>query len=518
MKKEFEVQGQLYEDTPLTRSFESRIRERKPLLLSPTNSSRPLLRGAAKVLDDDSLDIVQADQIRAKYSFERSSKHLKVTCCSKQRNRQKTTIYLTADPDWFDIGSAIGALILQRCQLEDALLLSQLLESPLETLRYRGFPVDRVLKPVSKPQPPPPPLPPPSQPQLVESQLADSKLPHTNNESKDSAADPHPGGKEEGFTSILTEMFPACASDIPALLGSNPTKEKARQVAELLSTKKTPVVEEKKMQDDIDSSIDGADGNNGMTKEGRATTKKSSSLMGKMLRGIHHGVGGGSKGGGGTSRIKQTISMPSGDSNKPSSPQHDASTQESLEAMLNQAIQSSRSVNNAGIHSPETLVQSLPQGLDRGDNGCEILPSQNLQPFKGPHGNYKSRNGIKVFSNNSASFLAKNFNAVERFSLVIQHLTTVFKLQLRSVAIYYDPNGHTIAFNSNKALYFNLRFFCALHQTSVDSACYSYWYMTFAHELAHNLVTAHNKEHASFTESIASLYLPDFVKLLSQIP
>ena len=142
--------------------------------------------------------------------------------------------------------------------------------------------------------------------------------------------------------------------------------------------------------------------------------------------------------------------------------------------MLNQAVQSSRSIDNAGIRSPETLLKSLPQGLERGSDGCEVIPAQNIHPFKGPHGNY-------------------------------------------TVAIYHEPNGNTIAFNSNKALYFNLRFFCALHQNHVDSACYSYWYMTFAHELAHNLVSAHNKEHGSFTENIAALYLPDFVKLLSQI-
>ena len=187
--------------------------------------------------------------------------------------------------------------------------------------------------------------------------------------------------------------------------------------------------------------------------------------------------------------------------------------------MLNQAVQSSRSIDNAGIRLPETLLKSLPQGLERGSDGCEVIPAQNIHPFKGPHGNYKSRNGVKVFSaaGTAPSLLSQNFNAVERFSVVIHHLTDVFKLHLRTVAIYHEPNGNTIAFNSNKALYFNLRFFCALHQNHVDSACYSYWYMTFSHELAHNLVSAHNKEHGSFTENIAALYLPDFVKLLSQI-
>ena len=128
VKKNFEVVGRTYKDTPLTDLLANRLRERKALLLSPTNSSRPLVANASKVLDDQYLNIMQADKIQDKYSFERSFKHLKVTCCAKKSSKQITTIFVTTSPDWFDVASTVGALILQRCQLEDALLLSQLLE------------------------------------------------------------------------------------------------------------------------------------------------------------------------------------------------------------------------------------------------------------------------------------------------------------------------------------------------------------------------------------------------------
>mmetsp|Transcript_6127 Transcript_6127/g.13879 ORF Transcript_6127/g.13879 Transcript_6127/m.13879 type:complete len:1897 (+) Transcript_6127:127-5817(+) len=538
VKKDFEVQGRTYQDTALTKSFANRLRERRPLLLSPTNSSRPLSSNAAKILDDQYLEVIQAEKIQAKYSFEGSSKHLKVTCCTKQKTRQKTTIYLTTNPDWFDIGSAIGALILQRCQLEDALLLSQLLESPLETLRYRGFPVDRILRPVSKPQPPPLPL----QPAEIKStarhpeasgSIAKGKSPESNPESNSTS---HPGNKgEDGFEQILKQMFPSCPSDaIRGLLGPNPTKEKVREVANLLAAEMPPSGDESKKQDGTkseandsnplpsqksleDGSINGLNDHKANIKEEKATKKKSSGLLGKMRSKFHHGVGSG--GHQITHDNTQQFSQ-AADSNTPSSPERDASSQNSLEAMLNQAVQSSRSVDNAGVRSAETLLNHMPQGLERGSDGCEVIDAQNIQPFRGPHGNFKSKNGIKVFSGASAgpAFLSQNFNAVERFAVVIQHLATVYKLNLATVAIYYEPNGNTIAFNCNKALYFNLRFFCALHQNHVGSTCYSYWYMVFAHELAHNLVTAHNKEHGSFTESIAALYLPEFGKLLSQIP
>jgi hypothetical protein len=151
--------------------------------------------------------------------------------------------------------------------------------------------------------------------------------------------------------------------------------------------------------------------------------------------------------------------------------------------------------------------------------GCEVIPQQNIIPYKSPHGTNAARNGIRIFNSRNAdtSFLNQNFSHVERFAVLIQHLSAVYKVPLSSVAIFYDSAGNTIAFNSNKALYFNIRFFVNLHCKSIDTSCYSYWYTVMAHELAHNLVTAHNKEHGKFTESIIALYLPGFVKLLTRL-
>ena len=416
--------------------------------------------------------------------------------------------------------------------------------------------MDRILRPVSKPQPPPQPSKP--TPLAAETKQArpeainDSAVKGTQPKSNGSAQQQKPAGMkkgDDGFASILQQMFPSCpAETIQGLLGPDATKEKAAQVANMLATEMPPSKDGSKDQDESTGKTDSMNtdaaagaAQNGLINnsnineakpdakpEAKPTKKKSSGLMnklkGKMGLHHHHNHNHGSGSGQGICTENGTGGggqwQPNPDPNKPSSPENDASTHQSLENMLSQAVQSSRSVDHAGLRSPETLINSLPEGLERGDNGCEVIPAQNIQPFRGPHGDFKTRNGIKVFSaagEEGHDFLTQNFNAVERFAVVIQHLTMVYKLNLSTVCIYYEPNGNTIAFNSNKALHFNFRFFVALHQNSVDSACYSYWYITFAHELAHNLVSAHNKEHGSFTENIASLYLPEFIKLLSQI-
>jgi hypothetical protein len=527
VKKDFELQGRTYQNTALTVSLTNRLRERRSLLLSPTNSSRPLATNAAKLIDEQNLEVVQVDVILGKYTFERSSKHLKVTCCCKQRkNTHMTTLYVTTNPDWFDIASAIGAIILQRCQLEDALLLSQLLESPLETLRYRGFPVDRILRPTSKPQPKPSLSSPQPMPSLQSSPPTQSLEAKTQSPQSGSSGD-------EGFESILHQMFPHCPIDvIQDLLGKNPTQEKVREVADFLASM-PPTDKDKPKQSSLERSsiLDNKD----HIASSKTMQKKKPGLMGKVLRGLpssllnNHNTGGGkmkpTQDGANIAgqRIIQELndfSHTGAESKTPVSPERDASTQKSLENMLSQAVQASRAVDDAGIRSPETILNHLPHGLDRGSDGCEVIPAQNIHPFVGPHGNSKTRNGIRVFVTVSSSptFITENFSAVEDFAVIVQHLAAVFQLNLATVAIYYDSNGTTIAFNADKSLYFNLRYYCALHQNKADIAgCYSYWYLTFAHELAHNLVTSHNKEHGSFTESIAALYLPQFAKMLSQL-
>ena len=42
-----------------------------------------------------------------------------------------------------------------------------------------------------------------------------------------------------------------------------------------------------------------------------------------------------------------------------------------------------------------------------------------------------------------------------------------------------------------------------------------YRYFTLAHEIAHNLVSAHNSEHEFYFSSICEVYLPAFIKLVS---
>ena len=86
-----------------------------------------------------------------------------------------------------------------------------------------------------------------------------------------------------------------------------------------------------------------------------------------------------------------------------------------------------------------------------------------------------------------------------RFVNILKDLVEVFELAPKAVHVFYDNNSSSIAFNRDKALFFNLKFYLGLHDEQCKirptSDAMTYWFMTFCHELAHNFVSPHNSEH-----------------------
>lgn len=89
--------------------------------------------------------------------------------------------------------------------------------------------------------------------------------------------------------------------------------------------------------------------------------------------------------------------------------------------------------------------------------------------------------------------------SLNRFVTMLRDLAEVFKLSPENIHIFYDNNSNTIAFNRDRILFFNLRFYLGLHdeecKTKPTTNAMTYWYMMFCHELSHNFVKNHNSQH-----------------------
>lgn len=86
------------------------------------------------------------------------------------------------------------------------------------------------------------------------------------------------------------------------------------------------------------------------------------------------------------------------------------------------------------------------------------------------------------------SFLAANASALDLFVSILLDCASVFSLARKTIHIFYDESGSTIAFNQNKALFFNYRYFENLHLPLVQQRntanALVYWFVVMAHELA----------------------------------
>lgn len=541
--KKFDVIGARQGKTELTRALLERINERSPLLVSPSITSRPLVANAATILDEKHLDVFEASEVKAVYSLGKSVRTQQTTCCYQPGASKKNNLYITADFDWFDVGCAIGELILQRCQLEDAFFISSLLEAPLDQLRARGFPVDRIIK--SEPIPEPEPIksrisqendPEPMRGSKQESpgvnegshrppaggaKNGDDQSPDEASGSNIGADDTKqkPSLSQDDYVRALKQMFPSAdESFIRSKLGFDPSMERVRALAEEMATQGYP-----KEPDNMNTSENFA--NDKVGTHAKPPKMFGMKKLGRAFNGIRGSNFGGANGPGG--RIRQDSSISTGpgngqNDNTPVAPEIDASGHHNMEKLLENTVKASRHVDPSGVQSPEVNI-SIPEGLDKGHT-CEVIPGHDLSPFLGVNENGETHNGIKVFSArkhpSSLDFLKEHVDALESFAVVLERLCGIFGLSLRTVAIFHDPTGGVIAFNLNRALHFNLRFFYALHYSTNQHnsrACYSYWFVTFCHELAHHMASGHNKEHGFYTESYVSLYLPKIITLMSQM-
>ncbi|KAI9197496.1 uncharacterized protein BJ171DRAFT_519741 [Polychytrium aggregatum] len=132
----------------------------------------------------------------------------------------------------------------------------------------------------------------------------------------------------------------------------------------------------------------------------------------------------------------------------------------------------------------------------------------------------------KAQQDQGLAMLAQSHGALDQFADLLLRLGQVFKMNPRSVTIYWDPQGNTVAFNRRRTLFFNFRFYLGLHYPLVrrgDSKAqrhpdevYYYWFMVTCHELAHNFVSEHNSEHEFYFSSFAENYLKDLIGVLKQ--
>lgn len=182
---------------------------------------------------------------------------------------------------------------------------------------------------------------------------------------------------------------------------------------------------------------------------------------------------------------------------KPSVETEQVSSPHAVQQNLLNAIQSSRAYDSNKLFSPPTTSNIKEQSTY-----CDSTPSTDINFLA------DTSNGTRVFVNKhiatpAADFLRDNSSALNEFASMLHEVAEIYNMPRKSIHIFYDESGGTIAFNSNGSVFANFRFFSQLHQKSVVGEgrveAVSYWWIVCAHELAHNIVKEHNSQHSYYT-------------------
>ncbi|GBB83158.1 hypothetical protein RclHR1_00010040 [Rhizophagus clarus] len=115
--------------------------------------------------------------------------------------------------------------------------------------------------------------------------------------------------------------------------------------------------------------------------------------------------------------------------------------------------------------------------------------------------------------------LSQEFNAsLNKFIDMLKSLADVFELAPKDIHVFYDGISNSIAFNRNRELFFNLKFYHELHDEECKNKptinAMTYWFMMFCHELAHNFIQHHNSEHEYYFLLFAETYMSNFLEIL----
>ncbi|KAE9976820.1 hypothetical protein BLS_001825 [Venturia inaequalis] len=399
----------------------------------------------------------------------------KRTASVSRNAKSDYTLFVTRDPEWYEISTQIVKLLLNRPKQNDTLALESVLNSDLKRLRMKGYNVDRILRV-----------------KAYETRLAEEeKRKREDEESKRRDEE----RKRAAAAGHGTNLVPHAAT---------PTKPNSTKALE----NETPM-----------PSMPGGFGSDSPdTKPSVKGGIWSNPFFNDALQSVKKGIGMADTPDPKPNQpqIEAGVSGSHGSDDTPPEAQPNQNTtkvdrdpvanDQMTTANLNQAIKAARP------HLSDKLFsQPRSSQVAEVQSYCDSTSGKDLSHISA------TTNGIKIFFPNktissSDAFLHSEIPGLEVFSTLLLSVSNLFGLSPTVIHIFHVTDGNTIAFNKAGALFFNYHYFATLHKknwetshgSKIDSL--AYWYMTLCHELAHNLVVEHSAKHSFYAESFAQQY------------
>ena len=528
VEERYSVEGRVVQNTQRAREIKALVLERTPLFLfekrqssrSEIRKDAEWLKGALEVEEIDGAGLRLVRTLRYDRVHEQNVQ--KCTATASMRG-SKLVLHLSSsmEVDFFEVATSLSKYLLTKQRLQEVLLYMTLLSTSLRNLKRRGFHVDKILSQRK------------AEREAAEAKLREERLKAEERAAEDKATE----AKIADWRKQVLSVFPdADPHYVDQALRSHSDAHVERTTNDMLSSNyprrsKETSSSVSQLINDSSSALTSGTGNNNSgagffsgfrNKFLQAGAKGRSSLTDGTSSIERPGSGWpaeSSKDGGrdaiaaAAGRFDEERSLGAGTTPAATAPTSEVTPLSSIHNNVLKAIRASRPDASSTIKSEAQQTQIK----EAANSYCDQAVETDLK-LAGEVA------GMKVFLHptlDAASMLQANAAALERLiNRVYKPVGSIFGLDPRSMYVFCDTAGPAIAFNRAGAIYLNFRYYLAWHdelvkQGRMADALVS-TYFSVAHEIAHNVVAAHNAEHEWYFSAIAEKYVVSLVEYIAR--
>lgn len=529
VEERYSIEGRVVRDTQRAHEIKALVLERTPLFLfekrqsarSEIHKDAEWLKQALEVeeIDGAGLRLVRTLQ----YDRVHEQNVQKCTATASMRG-SKLILHLSSsmEIDFFEVATSLSKYLLTKQRLQEVLLYMTLLSTSLRNLKRRGFHVDKILSQRK------------AEREAAEARMREERLKAEEWVAEEKASESKLADWRKQVLSIFPDAEP---SYVDQALRSHSDAHVERTTNDMLSSNYP------RKSKEASSAISQFTNHSSSTltpSEGGANTGSGffSGLRNKLLQA---GVKQRSSLADGTSSIQRpgtdwpadssiaaaarsdedrslgglasTLSSSGGMTPAATAPTSEVTPLSSIHNNVLKAIRASRPDASSTIKSEARQTQIKEAANSYCDQGVETDLKLAGEVA-----------GMKVFLHptlDAAWMLQANAAALERLiNRVYKPVGSIFGLDPRSMYVFCDTAGPAIAFNRAGAIYLNFRYYLAWHdelvkQGKLADALVS-TYFSVAHEIAHNVVAAHNAEHEWYFSAIAEKYVVSLVEYIAK--
>ncbi|KAI1824773.1 hypothetical protein F4861DRAFT_234712 [Xylaria intraflava] len=408
-----------------------------------------------------SVEVVRSLALRRSLRISGQS-HVERRSAASSQTRAGWVLYVSSEssrPDMYQVGQAICQLILNRPSQQAYLHFEPFLKLDLLDLRARGYNVDRILR----------------------AKAAEARI-----------------AEEERRVALEAEQARIRERE----------QEFARQNQAAITNVAAAMQErERSPSPRMPGSFNSPDDNDTSSSSLSAQNRKSRSLFSTLSKRFGFDTGDDADERPGNSTPNPLHLPPSGP--KPGKDEGDGKVTNPavIQQNLLNAIKSTRAYDSSMLYSPPTTRDVKEQATY-----CDETAAKDLILIA------DASNGMRLFVSSNIpnfqteTFLSSNHTAINSFAGLLKDIADVYQIPQNVLHLFYDEIGNTIAFNRDGSIFCNLRFYLQLHldqRRGEDRASAAvWWWVTLAHELAHNIIRPHNSDHGYYTESFIQQYFP----------